>query len=107
MTTINFRRIDRKEESFYNLLTGSCYGAAIDLKVCLLVDKSFSGRVDGAFRAGGKVGRYISVRRKVLEISVTKFKRANRPRASNNDGRTEIPLRDTRRVHVGSRTYGG
>lgn len=42
-----------------------------------------------------------AVRRKVLEISVTKFERANRPRARNNDGRTEIPLRDTACTCVG------
>lgn len=77
-----------KEGLFYNLLTVVATENAIDLQLCIAVDKSLSRRVGGAFvPRRGKVRRYISARRKVLEISVTKFGRANKPHVTTTDER--------------------
>lgn len=82
------------------MLTGVATKNAIDLQLRIAVDKSFLD--ESAVRsAPKKVRRYISARRKVLEISVTKFDRANKPRVTTTDER-KYPITIRRYVLLGS-----
>lgn len=56
-------------------------------QLCITVDINPFPASRRCVLRGGKVRRYISVWRKVLEISVTKFDRANRPRVTTTDER--------------------